>query len=160
MVEARLASPPARPRSSSTGGRRPPIAERASETLAWHASPRLRNVKVTVSEGTIILRGQVDWQYERQAAEKLVAQLAGVKGVRNELRLDPKLAAEDVGKVIARALHRNAEVERSRIHIAVEGSKVILSGTAHTWHEQHMAEQAAWSTTGVTEVENNIEIGA
>ena len=136
------------------------IAERASETLAWHASPRLRNVKVTVSEGTIILRGQVDWQYERQAAEKLVAQLAGVKGVRNELRLDPKLAAEDVGKVIARALHRNAEVERSRIHIAVEGSKVILSGAAHTWHEQHMAEQAAWSTTGVTEVENNIEIGA
>ncbi len=84
----------------------------------------------------------------------------GVKGVRNELRLHPKLAAEDVGKVIARALHRNAEVERSRIHIAVEGSKVILSGAAHTWHEQHMAEQAAWSTTGVTEVENNIEIGA
>lgn len=136
------------------------IASRAADCLAWQASPRLRSVSVAVSEGVITLRGSVDWHYERLAAERLVAQLAGVSGVRNELRLDAKLAAEDVGKAIARALHRNAEVERSRIHVKVEGSRVTLSGAAHTWHEQHMAEQAAWSTTGVTEVVNHLEIGA
>lgn len=135
------------------------IAARAADSLAWHAAPRLREVEVTVSEGIVTLRGAVDWQYERRAAERLIAQLGGVKDIRNDIRINSKLAADDVGKVIARALHRNAELERSRIHVEVEGSKVILSGTAHTWHEQHMAEQAAWSTTGVTEVVNQIDIG-
>ena len=114
---------------------------------------------MSVQDGWISLTGNVEWACQRDEAEQALGGLAGVRGIRNEIAVTPHATPEDVEKHIARAFHRNAELERSHLGVEVDGSRVTLKGRVKTWYEQDMAERAAWSTPGVTSVIDEIEIG-
>lgn len=114
---------------------------------------------MSVHEGWITLTGHVEWAYQRGEAERSLRALSGLRGIRNEIAVTPNATARDVEQHIARAFHRSAELERSHVTVAVEGSTVTLNGRVKTWHEQELAERAAWSTPGVTSVIDRIEIG-
>lgn len=135
------------------------IAARAADVLSWSALPQASPIHVTVEDGWISLSGHVEWAYQRDEAERALRNLAGVRGIRNAIVVTPHATPEDVEKHIARAFHRNAELERSHLTVEVDGSRVTLKGRVKTWHEQDMAERAAWSTPGVTSVIDEIEIG-
>lgn len=135
------------------------IAARAADILSWNALPQAPSIHVSVQDGWISLTGNVEWACQRDEAEQALGSLAGVRGIRNEIAVTPHATPEDVEKHIARAFHRNAELERSRLQVEVDGSRVTLKGRVKTWYEQDMAERAAWSTPGVTSVIDEIEIG-
>lgn len=135
------------------------IAARAADVLSWNALPKASPIHVSVEDGWISLTGHVEWAHQRQEAELVLRSLAGVRGIRNQIAVTPHATPDDVEKHIARAFHRNAELERSHLKVQVEGSKVTLRGRVKTWYEQEMAERAAWSTPGVTSVIDEIEIG-
>ncbi|TAJ73919.1 MAG: BON domain-containing protein [Phenylobacterium sp.] len=135
------------------------IAARAVDILGWSALPQVSTIHVSVEDGWISLAGHVEWAYQRDEAERALRGLAGVRGIRNEIAVTPHATPEDVEEHIARAFHRNAELERSQVKVDVDGSKVTLKGRVKTWYEQDMAERAAWSTPGVTSVVDEIEIG-
>jgi osmotically-inducible protein OsmY len=40
----------------------------------------------------------------------------------------------------------------------VAGNRVILEGNVKAWGERRVAEQAAWSTPGVTAVEDHLTV--
>jgi osmotically-inducible protein OsmY len=111
-----------------------------------------------VTQGWITLEGTVDWNYQRMAAEMLVEDLMGVKGVTNRLTLKSTPVRADVKAQIESALKRNAEFDAKGIQVAVQGHKVILAGMAASMTERIAAERAAWKTAGVDSVINNIEI--
>jgi osmotically-inducible protein OsmY len=135
------------------------IAARAADVLSWNALPYPSPIHVRVEDGCVRLTGHVEWAYQRDGAERAVRPLAGVRDVVNDLRVKARVLPTEVEKHIAQAFHRDADLERRHLTVSVDGSTVTLSGHVKTWHEQDMANRAAWSTPGVTSVIDKIEIG-
>jgi osmotically-inducible protein OsmY len=136
----------------------PDIARAARNALEWDVEVPADRITVTVSNGWVKLEGEVEWEYQREAAERDVRSLKGVKGVSNLIIVKPKVAPEDLKSRIEEALKRHAELEARRIRVESDGSKVILLGQVRSWAEREAAESAAWSALGVTEVDNRLEV--
>jgi osmotically-inducible protein OsmY len=96
------------------------IAQAAANALIWDVAVRDKWIKVTVSDGWVTLTGQVGWQHQRDAAERAVRNLTGVRGVVNEITVTPAATATGIQTRIEDALQRNAEVDAGCILVEVE----------------------------------------
>jgi osmotically-inducible protein OsmY len=136
----------------------PDIARDAVSALKAQLPFSSEHIKVVVENAWVTLEGQVEWQYQKHAAEKAVQRIKGVKGVTNAILLKPKVEPSQVKTRIVDALRRNAEVDANRIQVEANGGEVILKGTVRSWIEREEAERVAWSAPGVTKVEDRIVV--
>ena len=135
------------------------IAKRAIDILEWDATVPSSSVQITVRHGSVTLAGNVDWYYQRNAAENNVRKLSGVTGVINNIVIKPRIQAQNVKSKIEDALKRNAEVEAKAIRVTVQdGNQVVLEGNVNSWDERYAVVTAAWSAQGVKSVENRLTI--
>ena len=84
--------------------------------------------------------------------------LTGVLGIANLIRVSARPQVPAIKEKIQQALRRSAELDASHVTVRAEGGTVVLGGKVHAWYERDLAEQAAWSAPGVTDVEDRIEI--
>lgn len=117
-------------------------------------------VQVTVSNGWVVLRGEVDADYQRCEAQRAVRNLFGVRGVTYLITVRPHGTPmpDYLKDRIAAALIRSALLDTRSITVTAAGSRVILAGTVRSWAERQEAERVAGSARGVTEVGNRIEV--
>ena len=134
------------------------LAQAVVRALQEDAFIPIDKLDVSVSKGYVTLKGEVEWQFQKADAERVVRRLTGVKGVFNSIVVKPRLAPDELKDRIEKALIRSAETDAKRITVEVQGSKVILKGTVRSWAEKEEAERVAWSAAGVTEVDNQISI--
>jgi osmotically-inducible protein OsmY len=136
------------------------IARMASAALERTIVIPMGSVKASVREKVITLTGALAWQYQRSAAHDTVASLPGLVGINNLIVLEPPIIAspEKAKSSITAALVRNARIDARRIHVEVNGSRVTLTGTVTSQVEGRQARRAAWSTPGVTEVDDRLTI--
>jgi len=134
------------------------IARSAENVLGWTINLPKDSVKVMVENGWITLTGNVDWQYQKEAATTALRDLAGVCGVSDEIAIKPKLSSTVVKSDIEAALKRRAQSDAQKITVEVNGSGVTLSGTVHSWSERELARDSAWGSAGVRSVLDKITI--
>ena len=77
----------------------PDIARAAVQALESRITVPHERIKVMVRNGWITLEGDVDWQYQKEAAEEAVRYLYGVKGVTNLIIVKPQVTASVVKAV-------------------------------------------------------------
>lgn len=135
------------------------IADAIARTVKWSTSIPEEMVKVKVENGRVALEGEVTWEYQRSALENQVSKIKGVTGVSNYITIKPRVQATLVKSAIKRALERSADIEAEKIEVETEGNKVVLRGKVRTWNERGEVGRAAWSSPGVTDVENHLVIG-
>ena len=134
------------------------IAGAVARVLEWNVLVPHDRVKVQVQDGLVTLSGEVDWGYQKFAAEEAVRYLMGVVWFSNQITVKPTVKPLDIKAKIESAFQRNALLDSRRITIETRGNCIILSGSVHSWAERAEAQWAAWAAPGVSEVENNIII--
>lgn len=128
------------------------IARSAENVLDWTSSVPKDAIKVLVEDGWVTLSGEVEWQYQKQAAADALRYLWGVIGVSDQIAIKAKVSASSVKSDIESALKRHASKDAQEITVAVNGPDVTLSGNVHSWSERELAVHAAWNTPGVRNV--------
>jgi len=134
------------------------IARAAVDVLKWRTSVSYGQLKVSVTKGWITLEGEVDWQYQKDAAFDAVHHLVGVKGVTNLITVMPRVSTTEITSRIEAAFRRSAEVDAHKVRVETHEGKVTLRGGLRSWSERREAERTAWAAPGVTNVENFIVV--
>jgi osmotically-inducible protein OsmY len=104
------------------------------------------------------LSGELDWNFQRRAVERMVRPLKGVVGIVDNIRLKTLPIPVNLSNRISDALTRQAMREAKRIEISMDGSVVTLTGHVHSWAERTAAEGATWSAPGVSRVNNMLTV--
>lgn len=134
------------------------IALAAVNALSWQVSVPEGAIKVRVEDGWLTLDGEVELNFQRNAANDAIRRLIGVLGVNNLIVLKPAVDASGLKAKIEDAFGRAAELDAATIGLVVVGNRVELNGKVRTWAERNEAERAAWSARGVWKVDNNLQI--
>ena len=138
------------------------IAKAIVDQFRWHTQVPDELVKASVENGWVELTGDVEWDYQRSAAEKAIRGLTGVRGITNKIAIKAKAVQPfEIKEKIEEALTRAAERETDRIAVEVRGTRVILSGKVRSFAELRDVRGAAYSAPGVTSVDdNNLSVAA
>ena len=136
------------------------IALAVEHALSWNTSVPQDRVKLTVEKGWVTLTGDLDWNFQRRAVERMVRPLKGVVGITDNIQLKTLPIPLKLQERIQEALTRQAMREARRIEVSVEGSEVTLRGQVHSWAERNAAEGATWSAPGVVRVNNQLTVEA
>ena len=143
-----------------TGSERPDpdIAEEAVKALKRDLPLTHKKLKVIAKDGRLTLEGEVEWNYQKETAERAVRTIRGVKSISNLITVKPKITPSDLKKKIEDAFVRSAQLDANKVTVEVDGSRVILRGSVRSWAARQEAERSAWSAPGVTSVDNRIVI--
>jgi osmotically-inducible protein OsmY len=134
------------------------LANALMVALRWQAGLTGDRVRAEVERGFVTLLGEVDWGYQRHAAEQVVDRMRGVVGVANLITVRNSDAVFEVAQHISAALARRAQREFAGIHIDVNNGVVTLSGTVSSLPERRAACGAAWATRGVRAVVDQLTV--
>ena len=136
------------------------IAHAALAAIRWDTEVPQDALTLRVENGWITLEGEVEWNYQKSAAERAVRYLTGVRGLTNLIVVRPDVSVSELRNKIEEALKRSAALDAKQIEVEAHEGSVVLSGKVRSWAERVDAERAAWSAPGVSNVEDRILIGA
>jgi osmotically-inducible protein OsmY len=136
------------------------IREDVLSELKWDPKITSSDVAVAVKDGVVTLSGYVSSYWEKDAAEKAVKRVYGVKGVANDIevklmstRTDPEIARDAVHE-----LESHISIPNDRIKVTVKNGWLTLEGSVDWQYQKTLAESAVKKLKGVIGVTNNIEV--
>jgi osmotically-inducible protein OsmY len=144
----------------------PPADYRDDATLTTTANNALAlditvpdGVEAMAKNGNLTLTGTVGYGSEMTAAERTVAALTGVRGIRDDIEISNDADPVDVEVHVQEALDRYALIpDDSDVTVTTDGSTATLSGHVRTWAEHDAVVDAAWRAIGVYDVLDNLSV--
>ena len=134
------------------------IAIEVLNAFNWNWDVPKDKIKVKVEAGWLTLDGEVNWYYQKEAAEKSVKTLNGVKGVNDNITIRSENPVEIQKRDIELALARNGSLNANDIEVIVSGSNVKLVGRVNSWLQREEAGRIAWNAPGVWSLDNELMV--
>ena len=128
------------------------IVNSALNALDWTVSIPKDRVKVAVSNGHLTLTGGVEYNFQRERAQKTVQDLYGVTYVTNKIKIEPTVTPIMVKEKIVKEFERNAALDAKNIEIEVDHDQVTLKGSVKNFSEDREAVSIVWSIPGIRNV--------
>ncbi|MBU6362479.1 MAG: BON domain-containing protein [Chloroflexi bacterium] len=128
------------------------------------AEPRLAsaNIGIAVKNGIITLSGFCESHAQKVVAEKICARLTGVRGIAEEIQVNPPIAHRRTDEEIAGAalnvLSWNTMVPANAISVKVEHGWITISGDVVWQYEKREAEKAIRYVQGMRGISNKITV--
>lgn len=134
------------------------IALAAMRALEWDSFIPADRLDITVANGWVMLRGEVEWGYQRRAAERELRRLRGVRGITNLIEVRPDKTVERLATArdIRAALLRRDGTDD--VTVTVDGDTVTLTGAVDSWQQRDEAERVAWAAPGVRKVNDRLTV--
>jgi len=136
------------------------IREDVIYEFKWDPKITSNDIAVAVKDGVVTLSGFVSSYMEKDAAEKAVKRVYGVRAVANDLqvkltstRTDPEIARDAVEE-----LENHILIPADKIKATVRNGWVTLEGTVDWQYQKNLAESAVKKLRGVIGITNNIEV--
>ncbi len=134
------------------------IANEILNAWKWNWNVPNNKVKVKVENGWVTLDGDVEWNYEREAAKKSVEKLTGVKGVSNNISIKSNFKDQVEEASIEQAFKRSWSINDSDLKVQVNHNNVTLTGSVNSLYQKEEAARLAWNTPGVWSVDNELNV--
>ena len=136
------------------------ISQTAPDAIPWDTSAPIGHIDVSVKNGRLRLQGRVQWIYQKQRIQFTLERLAGITAIDNQITVTSGTTPREVESTIMHAFQQCPEMDQEKIRVVIKGQKLIFMGTVPSWVEYDWALQAAWSVSGVADVESRIIVTA
>lgn len=133
------------------------IAREVVHALTW-AITVPETVKAELRGHTVILTGEVEWNFQRVVAKNAVKHLRGVHSVDNRMTLTARASAVDAEERVRNALVRNAQLDANHITVSIVENRATLHGHVQSLAEKDQAGMATWASPHVTDLDNRLEV--
>jgi len=139
----------------------------AKTKIALFADARIKGSEITVetSQGSVTIRGKVDSDAAKQAAEGIAKGIDGVKTVKNDLQvISPakREAIDDKDEAITTRVNeqiaKDSYLKNAGIHAQTNAGEVSLSGEVANLMTSAQASWTAWQVPGVKSVKNDLTV--
>ena len=141
----------------------PEVTERIEEALLFDPVAPFDSIDVNTTEGIVSLTGSVNNLRARERVERIAETVRGVRSVVNRIEVQPpvKQTGEMLQRAVVQALAYDVATEAIEIRVEADAKgKVTLSGVVDSWQEQQLAANVVKGVSGVTAVDNRIDIVA
>ena len=133
------------------------IADDLIKVVKWNSQIPKEKIRAKVEEGWVTLEGEVEWNYQREAAYDIAKYQYGVKGVTNNISII--INKDQIEReTIERAFRRNLFLDDSNITVEVSDNNVTLKGVVPSWMQKDKAEKIAWKAHGVQDINNQLKV--
>lgn len=132
------------------------ITAAIANVFKWHWDIPTEKITVIVENGWVFLTGELEWNYQKEAAKSAVSNLIGVRGITNNINITT--ASKDIieKRDIEIAIERNGAINNKNIEIYVFDNIVTLKGNVDSWYQKSESGRIAWNAPGVKQVQNDL----
>ena len=139
----------------------------AKTKIALFADSRVKgsDISVETTQGTVMIRGKVDSDAAKQAAEGIAKQIDGAKTVKNDLQVvapSKREATDDKDEAITARVKehmaKDAHLKSAGIHAQTNAGIVSLTGEVQDLMTSAQASWSAWQVPGVKSVKNDLTV--
>src|SRR5512143_2253581 len=139
----------------------------AKTKIALFADARVKGSEINVetNQGAMMLRGKVDSDTAKQAAEGIAKGIDGVKSVKNDLQVvapSKREAIDDKDEAITKRVNeqiaKDPSLTKAGIHAQTNAGVVSLTGEVQDLMSSANASSIAWQVPGVKSVKNDLTV--
>jgi len=136
------------------------IEEDVRQALLRDAYVNRLEIEVDVDNGLVTLRGDVDFEHEKQRAETVASRVPGVIAVENRLRVEDEWTwreDREIREDIQSQLFWSPFVDSDNVTVTVTNGVAHLTGAVDDWDERSAATENAFEG-GARSVDNDLKV--